>query len=469
MNAGNLTERLALMRRDSPLAPGLIDTFGEWVRCAADEELFRVDVLSWANRRGVSEDQALDLFLHAATAGIFELSWGAICPSCGMMIQTPGGLRALGPNPHCKLCRADFAAAMDDQLEVTFSVEPGIRMLRFYRPDGVNAWQDADKIFFGSTREPVIPEVSLRNMMRAAKGNVPGSEVECEVSLDVGNVAMLVPQVHAVAFLRIEPGGASEMSFELHDGAILPAEVSLAPGPVRLRMANRTHHFLTTCVVQLPSQQDMEAFRGPRYVIHPFLSGKRVLTSQTFRDLFRTETIGDKGLSIKSLAILFTDLQASTALYERVGDLRALELVRAHFDKLMEVVRKKRGAIVKTIGDAVMAAFAEPESAVAAAAEMTAAVRTIDTAGDSLAIKIGIHAGSCVAIQTNHQIDYFGSAVNTAARVQGVARGGEIVVTEPIWHAPGVRERTDNCGLRMAPDTVRLRGIAAPVSIFRLN
>src|SRR5262249_12460816 len=155
------------------------------------------------------------------------------------------------------------------------------------------------------------------------------------------------------------------------------------------------------------------------------------------RDLFRTETIGKKGLSIKSLAVLFSDLQASTALYERVGDLRALELVNAHFDKLMEGVRQHRGAVVKTIGDAARAAFAEPEHAVAAAAAMTEAVRTIDTEGDSLALKIGIHAGSCIGIQTNHQIDYFGSAVNTAARVQGVAQGGEIVVTEAIWNAPG--------------------------------
>jgi len=194
-----------------------------------------------------------------------------------------------------------------------------------------------------------------------------------------------------------------------------------------------------------------------------------VLTSQTFRDLFRTETIGENGLSIKSLAMVFTDLQASTALYERVGDIRALELVRSHFEKLNEVIRRHHGAVVKTIGDAVMAVFGESERAIGAAAGMHRALRKIDADGETLALQIGVHAGSCIAIQTNHQIDYFGSAVNVAARVQGVAQGGEIVVTDTIWIAPGVQGLVQDFGLEATPDRVELRGISASVPVYRLR
>ena len=134
MNEDNLNSRLTLMRRDCQLPGPVLDVFERWVRTALDDELFRVDVLSWAEGRSLSEDEGLELFLHAAAAGIFELSWGVLCPACGMMIQTPGGLRALGPEPHCRLCRISFPAAADDQIEVTFSLEPSIRKLRYYEP-----------------------------------------------------------------------------------------------------------------------------------------------------------------------------------------------------------------------------------------------------------------------------------------------------------------------------------------------
>ena len=64
----------------------------------------------------------------------------------------------------------------------------------------------------------------------------------------------------------------------------------------------------------------------------PFLTAKRLLTNQTFRDIYRTDTLDvDQRLKITSLTFLFTDLKGSTALYERVGDLVAYDLVRQHF------------------------------------------------------------------------------------------------------------------------------------------
>ena len=103
----------------------------------------------------------------------------------------------------------------------------------------------------------------------------------------------------------------------------------------------------------------------------PFLTAKRLLTNQTFRDLYRTDTLDvDQRLKITSLTFLFTDLRGSTALYERVGDLVAFDIVRAHFQVLNEIVAAEAGAVVKTIGDAVMATFPTPDRAIAAALRM---------------------------------------------------------------------------------------------------
>ena len=77
----------------------------------------------------------------------------------------------------------------------------------------------------------------------------------------------------------------------------------------------------------------------------PFLTAKRLLTNQTFRDLYRTDTLDvDQRLKITSLTFLFTDLKGSTELYERVGDLVAFDLVRAHFRVLHEIVAAEGGA-----------------------------------------------------------------------------------------------------------------------------
>jgi class 3 adenylate cyclase len=472
MDLDNLKRRIELVERDSKVSPALLAHFADWVRSATDDELFKVDVLMWAEAHQIPQDEALDLFLHAARAGIFEMSWGVICPFCGMLVTTPGGLKALGPNPHCRLCRVQFPASADDQIEVTFSLEPGIRKLRYYEPDQIDPKRDAVRLFFSPAFEPIEHREEMQRGVKGAKGMAPGETTTFEVTLPEGIAVVLVPNVHAVCFLHVHAGGRTEASVEVQDGATLPGEMGIgADVPVRITVNNRSNYHVYAMVMNFEGHEDPPdpEHAPPIVIMRPFLTGKRVLTNQTFRDLFRTETIGEGGLAIKNLAMVFSDLQASTALYERVGDIRALELVRAHFEKLNDVVRRHRGAVVKTIGDAVMAAFGEPDAALAAAAGMTRAVRKIDADGEMLNLKIGVHAGSCIAIQTNHQIDYFGSAVNVAARVQGVAHGGEIVVTDTIWKAPGIQGLVDDFGLEATPDRVDLRGIAQAVQVYRLH
>ena len=111
----------------------------------------------------------------------------------------------------------------------------------------------------------------------------------------------------------------------------------------------------------------------------PFLTATRLLSNQTFRDLYRSGTFDpEQRFKITSLTILFTDLRGSTALYDRVGDLAAFDLVRSHFGELIAAVAAEGGAVVKTIGDAVMATFPTPDRALRAAMRMREAMRKIN-------------------------------------------------------------------------------------------
>jgi class 3 adenylate cyclase len=176
---------------------------------------------------------------------------------------------------------------------------------------------------------------------------------------------------------------------------------------------------------------------------------------------------GDE-VGIRRVTLLFSDLKGSTALYAAVGDAAAYHLVREHFAYLADIVREHEGGIVKTIGDAVMAAFHDPLQGLKAAIAMQARVSAFNAeASAPIVLKLGLHEGPCIAVTLNGRLDYFGSTVNLAARLQGESRGGDIVLSATLAETPGT-------AALIAPhaptaESARLRGIAEPVAFVRLR
>jgi class 3 adenylate cyclase len=172
-------------------------------------------------------------------------------------------------------------------------------------------------------------------------------------------------------------------------------------------------------------------------------------------------------LDLKNLTVLFTDLKGSTELYERIGDLSAYDLVRRHFTTLHQISAGQGGSVVKTIGDAIMATFPEPESGLRAAVDMNREIGLVG--GADLQLKIGLHCGSCIAVELNERLDYFGRTVNIASRVQNLAGAREILCTEPVYYAPRSASIIQKAGLKAHPDQVILKGIAGDAKIFRIR
>jgi class 3 adenylate cyclase len=203
----------------------------------------------------------------------------------------------------------------------------------------------------------------------------------------------------------------------------------------------------------------------------PFLTAKRLLTNQTFHDLYGAETLDvNQRLHITSLTFLFTDLKGSTQLYERVGDLVAYDLVRAHFRVLTEIVAAEAGAVVKTIGDAVMATFPTPDRAVAAALRMREAMRKFNEehGSEDLLLKIGIHEGPCLAVTLNERRDYFGQTVNIASRVQNLAVSRSIYATGPVVEHAQTSTLLETSRLRPVAKRAALRGIADEMMVYEI-
>ncbi|HEY1087407.1 MAG TPA: adenylate/guanylate cyclase domain-containing protein, partial [Archangium sp.] len=194
-------------------------------------------------------------------------------------------------------------------------------------------------------------------------------------------------------------------------------------------------------------------------------------TVSEFRALFSKDLL-KRGtpLKVSRVSLLFTDLTGSTALYASVGDAAAFRFVDDHFDVLREAIAASGGTVVKTMGDAVMAAFADDAScAKAAFACLTAfdAFRRKTQHAEVTNIKLGIHGGPCYVVTANGTLDFFGQTVNVAARLQGLADSGEVVVGSDALERIPAELRA---GLKASdPFQAKVKGVTEPLSLVRLK
>jgi class 3 adenylate cyclase len=184
-----------------------------------------------------------------------------------------------------------------------------------------------------------------------------------------------------------------------------------------------------------------------------------VTALQMFRDLFAAEALrpGEQ-ISVGTLTVLFTDLRDSTKLYRQIGDATAFGRVMNHFDVLKKAIAEHDGAIVKTIGDAVMAVFRCAADGLLAMLEVQ---RTLAQPGDGtmpLQLKAGLHTGPCIAVTLNDRLDYFGSTVNLAARLEGLSNGTDVIISRPVFEDALVRELLDAKQLSATEFDMTLKG-----------
>jgi class 3 adenylate cyclase len=202
------------------------------------------------------------------------------------------------------------------------------------------------------------------------------------------------------------------------------------------------------------------------------LTGERVIAMPAFRRLAPEQLLrpGDNA-EIGWIAIMFTDLKGSTELYDALGDAPAYNLVRDHFSFLADRVQRNHGFVVKTVGDAVMAAFSRPDHGVRAALAIQDEVASFNAArgegATPIVLKLGLHAGPCIAVSTGDVLDYFGATVNIAARLEHQCRGGEMIVSEDV--ARDAESAAALANRSQIEETAMLRGVSAPVRFVRIT
>src|SRR6266436_5025108 len=451
---------------------GVVNALERMVRDAPDHALNRINALDLAARESVDEERVIAALLNAVGLGMFEMTWSVMCPSCAGVLSANKSLKTLDRAQYnCAFCAAGYETTLDDLVEVTFTVSPRVRKIAAHSPDQLSVAEYYRQIFWSSAIDlPADPEKLLAEVTLESVDLPPGERAILSLQAPEGTLIVFDPVTHTAQFLDVGGEEASErqnLSVIFNKVPVPVDTIALRPGRLHLVLENRTESRVLPAVwVANQALDDLLKRRKP------ILNARRLLTNQTFRDIYRTDTLAiGQRLKILSLTFLFSDLRGSTELYERVGDLTAFDLVNEHFRLLQEIIASERGAVVKTIGDAVMATFETPDRAIAAAIRMREAMSDLgaERQHQSLRLKMGIHEGSCLAVTLNGQQDYFGQTVNIASRVQGLAASRVIVVTESVVENAHSRALLETSGLKPTRRSVALSGIADKVSIYEIS
>jgi class 3 adenylate cyclase len=417
--------------------PALVARLGEFLDQADELSIQRIRPYALADHWEANRRAVLEMFLRATRAGILDMSWDLLCPSCRGITEGHTNLGLVRGQSHCNTCQIDFTVNFDHNIEVVFKPNASVRPVEFEAAFCMGSPQLQPHVVMAQTVSalhtlPVYVGLERgRYTLRAS--NAPGS-----MSLAADGEG--TDQVD----LRV-----SEYGWPLEQG-----HVSLRP---TLNLINATETD-QTFQLERTAWSDQAA------------TAADVTALQVFRDLFASEVIrpGEE-ISIGSVTLMFTDLRNSTRLYRRIGDATAFGRVREHFQILEQAIASEGGSIVKTMGDSVMAAFRHPVAALRAV--WNAQTKITEAGEPMLWLKVGMHKGPCIVVNLNDSLDYFGSTVNIAARLPDFSQGGELIFTEEINDDPEVQEFFAASGKlsSLSPFTGNVKGFDEPFTLWRLK
>lgn len=468
-------QKLATLRTFPDLPGETTTRVFEKLRSFDDWALSRLNARRLADQVGRPFDEVLDVLLHGVRLGVFDFRYNLICPLCGGLEHNYGKIDELAEGHfHCTACEADSSADLDGQAEVAFSLSAAIAKLDLDWPKQ----EDGFRRNYFSDNYPFLS--GFRDHIRARTVGAfrvsPGESAAFSFELvSEEPVQLLCPEIHAQA--KIIPQGERHagswiVDMDLTERGFSPDFREVGPGPVEVRVRNATGRVVGIAGLRKKKEQFQAARSAGTFKPHAWLTARDLLNHQTFRDLFKAQDLSPNlRLSLKSLTLLFTDLKGSTEMYDRAGDFHAYRVVQEHFEILTSVVRKRHGAMIKTMGDAIMAAFSVPTDAVEAAIDMKKAIEEKNADwkkdGYDMGLKVGVHEGSALAVNADDRLDYFGQTVNIAARVQGLSGAGEIWLTENVYDSSGVSDLLRAGKFSVRKQSALLKGVGKPVTVLQ--
>lgn len=414
-----------------PVNRDLLPPFKKLLLFESEDRVINMRPYEWADKWNADRFETLRLFLYATKVGLIELSWHLLCPNCRVSKAKAFYLKDVKSNVHCDFCGVDYDVNFDQYVEVRFSVHPAIRV----------AYEQT----FCVSGPQITPHIAQQIILRSGESS--------SISKPIGQADYQIRVLQKNWKVHLED---------------LKGKLMLTSKGIQLESAEEENG--PDWMIENATDQDFILVLEDLSWTNQLTTAQEVTSLQEFRDLFSSEVLSP-GTQVKvdHITLLFSDLKGSTALYEQKGDAKAYSQVRHHFDLVTECIRVNRGAIVKTIGDAVMAVFAEPQNALLSALQIQQNIAEFNqTNGYSLRLKLGLHMGPVIAVNSNDRLDYFGRTVNMAARIQGLSQGDDILISQEVLNDPQVKDLVSRELKTVYPFYAELKGVPGTVPLIRL-
>ncbi|HEX5883983.1 MAG TPA: adenylate/guanylate cyclase domain-containing protein [Pyrinomonadaceae bacterium] len=407
--------------RKIPIAEQLVD----FLEHGDDLAVARIRAYKLADDWQEPRRLVLEVCLRATRMGLLDFQWDLLCPLCRGPQESGHSLKDIQTDVHCDTCKIDFTVNFDRYVELTFRPNPAVRRV------------SVPSYCIGSPHW--TPHVVAQQLLPA------GDQRELTLPLEPGSYRLRALELPGSQDVTVSPDGESA------------AQVTLSNNGWN----REPLHVSETFSLALKNETD-----GEQLLILERMewsdqatTAAEVTALQMFRDLFASEALrpGEQ-ISVGTLTVLFTDLRHSTQLYREIGDATAFGRVMSHFDVVRKAIAEHDGAIVKTIGDAVMAVFRSAADGLLAMLEVQEALAAPPDGSIPLQLKAGLNTGPCIAVTLNDRLDYFGSTVNIAARLEPLSSGSDVIISGSVYEDARVREVIESQGLSVVEFDMALKG-----------
>ena len=404
----------------------IADRLANFLEHADDFDVARIRAYKLADDWHEPRRLVLEVCLRATRIGLLDFQWDLLCPLCRGPQQSPASLKDVNTHVHCAGCQIDFTVDFDRYVELTFRPNPAVRRVQ------------VQSFCVGSPQ--LTPHVVAQQLLPA------GDKRELILPLEPGRYRMrtlTLPGSREIVVVSENGEKSVEVSVSDRGWSHQPLEVA---ENFSLTLENETNAEQLVMLERMAWTDQAT-------------TAAEVTALQMFRDLFSSEALrpGEQ-ISVGTLTVLFTDLRDSTRLYREIGDATAFGRVMNHFDVLRKEITERDGAVVKTIGDAVMAVFRSAADGVSAMLEAQRRLAEPPDGTMPLKLKAGLHTGPCIAVTLNDRLDYFGSTVNMAARLEGLSTGADVIISQTVYEDKKVRELLESRGLSAVEFDMALKG-----------